>query len=81
MDREMKLCNRCRKKVNYHRYIYLHELLCIDCFKKRLIYSLANVITLDKSKKKYTESQIRRYLFGWVWIEENIMKRVEKKEE
>lgn len=29
--------------------------------------------------KGVTEQQIREYLFGWLWVEDNIMKEVRRK--
>ena len=30
-------------------------------------------------RKEYSEEEIRSFLFGWLWVEDNIMKEVREK--
>jgi len=32
-----------------------------------------------KHPKEYSEEEIRAFLFGWLWVEDNIMKEVREK--
>jgi hypothetical protein len=34
---------------------------------------------LSNQKEKISQKQVRGYLFGWLWVEKNIMKKVREK--